>query len=325
MTEQELQDLKSKVEQLAEAVGLSIFMSPRVPADEHNANKPKELPNGDYNVAYRQRELGIDQDKLNEQTIPELRALIDDLGRIAEAQATQIVRLQEQVDNLQAPPADVSTGLPLGGDQQAVRDVRNVRELREQGHIVTFNADALRLDAEIHHGNHAFPDRLAIGAGYVLDVDAKLQVLGGGEVLFHSRVPASKTQEKDRDRTRLGVVSYNPYDDGIRFIRGAVWRNGVMHHNPDNPRVQILAMDNAGTVSKSVEDYNDEFVERSQLWIIQEDFQAKVIRIIPCRAGWGVEVAAGTTTTNDRAGPLGNAHLFLDRRVPLIRALPGAR
>jgi hypothetical protein len=322
MTEQELQDLKATVEKLADAVGLSVFFSPRISAEEHKANKPAELPNGDYNVAYRQRELGIDQDDVRNNVIPAFSARIADLERIVEAQATMIVQLQEQLDS--RPPADVETGLPLGGDQEVVRDVRNVRELREQGHIVTFNADALRRDAEVHHGNHAFPDKLAIGAGYVLDVDAKLQVLGGGEVLFHSRVPAARTQEKDRDRTRLGVVSYNPYDDGVRFIRGAVWRNGVMHHNPDNPRVHILAMDSQGTVSKSVEDYNDEFVERSQLWIIQEDHEAKKVRFIPCRAGWGYEIAAGSITTNDRV-PAHQAHKFLDRRVPIINALPGAR
>lgn len=261
-----------------------------------------------------------------------LQAKIGSLGEHPTVQSY----VNAAIASIQPPPPAASQppsggiSLPLTSTATAVRDMRDLNAERDAGHRVTFNAAALRREATVHHGDHAFVGKVAVGSDHVLDVDPSLQVRAGGEILFHSVVAPENTQEYRLggpyvSRTRLGAVSFNAYDNGIRFIRGAVWRNGIMQHNPDDPRVQILAMDSQGTVSKSVEDYSQGTVERSQLWIIQEDFEARKIRLIPTRAGWGAEICASTTTTNHRAGELGRAHLFLDRCVPLINALPNSQ
>jgi hypothetical protein len=273
------------------------------------------LPSGRYPLILADYQIRLSGIPPLESKIAALEARCADLERVNEVQATRIVELQEQVGNVPAPSVNV---LPLvAAEGTAVRETRDLKKLREDGWVKTFDANALRLDAEQHHGHHAFLGKVAIG-GQPLDLDAGLQVNGGGEVLFYSRVPEAKTQEKNGDRTRLGVVSFNPYDNGVRFIRGGAWKNGVMHHNPDDPVVHILAMDSSGWVSKSREDYSKDTAEKCQDYIIKEDDERKEYVFVVCRAGWGARIAASTRTTN-----MNNPDNF-NRSAQLIAPLPGA-
>lgn len=315
-----LEQLAAKVDTLSAVLGNH---AKNIPCEQLEAERPASwFGDGGYETRYRLKQIGC---------------AIDNAVLIVSGFAARIDGLAQRVAAVEggtaptAPPPSGGFALPLTSLATAVRDLRDLNAERAGGHIVPFNAAALRREATVHTGDHAFSGKVAVGADHVLDVDANLQVgAGSGEIVFHSRVPFAETQEfrlggPAVDRTRLGVVSFNSYDNGVRLIRGAVWRNGIMQHNPDDPIVQVLGMDSQGTVSKSVEDYSKGTVERSQLWIIQEDFAARKIRVIPTRAGWGVEVCAGETTTNHRAEQLGHADKFLNRCVPLINALPGSQ
>lgn len=300
-----------KVAQLEAIVGIARFTSPRLGFDDWKVakNAAPLTQSGDRNVYDRMREIGVSQDTIVENEVPALKA--------------QIAALSARLAALESatPTAPASTiGLPLvPAAGTAVREMRDLNAAKAGGHIVPFSAAALSLPVDqVHPGNHAFPGKVAVGTDKVLDLDADLQVSGGGEVVFHTRVAAGNTQEKNGDRTRLGVVSFSPYDNGVRFIRGAAWRNGVMHHNPDDPTVHVLGMDSQGTVSKSTEEYSSGTTERSQLWIVREDHENKEIVFVPCRAGWGFRIAASTRTTN-----MNNEQNF-NRTAQIIGPLQGA-
>jgi hypothetical protein len=150
-----------------------------------------------------------------------------------------------------------------------------------------------------------------------------LALRSGGEIVHLRRVASPDTQEKDGDRDRCMVLSMNDYDNGFRMIRGGFYgEDGLLHRVQDV--IDIFAMDSAGTVSKSTEDYSKPQVEKCQDYIIAMDWVKSEVVVTACRAGWGVRAAASSQSTNYLNDPNDGEPNF-NRSVLLIEPLPGAR
>ena len=272
-----------------------------------------DLPNGQAKVLKSLYQLHV--------ALDDLRGIDEKEGRVA-ALERQLDGLVEQVRLLEARP-DVQTPpnilplVPAKPGEIAERDMVERPSRMFNPANFAFADDQI----DVHDRPQQFNAPVAFG-GRPLNLGQMAQVLSGGEVLFYSEVKEANTQEKDGDRKRLGVVSFNPYDNGVGFIRGAIWdKQGNVNRVEDV--VQMLKMDSQGTVSKSHDDYSKPKVERSQLWIIREDFERKMIWVTPCRAGWGAGVAASDQTTNNLNDENDGKPNF-NRSAVLIEALPGA-
>lgn len=201
---------------------------------------------------------------------------------------------------------------PVPASGTAVRDMRDtVSVLLDDAKIASMEAQGVQVfDSPVQ-----FNGPVGMG-GPPLD-GHPLVMRKGGEVIALSKVASANTQNKTGDVWRAGSCSIvNEYDNGSRMIRGGFWHNGILHRVQDI--IDIYGFDSAGTVSKSHEDYSKPEVERSQDWIVREDFDAKEIVLVACRAGWGARIAASTQTTNNL-----NENNF-DRSVQIIAPLEGA-
>jgi hypothetical protein len=206
------------------------------------------------------------------------------------------------------PPAPAPVPPPSG---TAIRETRSVVGQSEV--YVDGKFDIPLADCDVRARPQAFLAECGFGGPPIRGVMAAIRK--GGQIVFSMLAREANTQEKNGDRDRLGTILYEPYDNGFRFVQNGAWIGGKLQRVASH--VRILAMDSAGTVSKSDEDYSGERVERGQLWIIREDFVNKKIIVTACRAGWGVESAASTQTFNDHNPNPG------DRVATHIAPIPG--
>ena len=265
--------------------------------DYHNRadmnDRPSELPNGEYPIMFRQRQIGLGIDEL----------------------ATAVAALREEVAALAARFATgganaISEIIPLRAPANAVA-VREMMPLVSR----VYNEGDYELTAEVHDTPQQFNAPIGLGGPPLDGIPATVRV--NGQIVFATKVKEADSQEKSGDRLRLGSVLFEPHDGGVRLVQGGAWIRGQLNRVQDH--VRILAMDSQGTVSKSDEDFSSGRGERGQLWIIREDFERRMISVAPCRAGWGVEVDGSTQTMNDH-NP--NPH---DRVVTLVEPIMQTR
>lgn len=250
------------------------------------AKRPVELPNGEYPLMFRQRQLGLGTDEL--------------AARVAA---------------LEARPATGSAN--ASASVVPVRAPAGAVAIRETMPLVSrvYNEGDFELAAEVHDTPQQFNAPIGLGGPPLQGIP--VTVRKNGQIVFAIKVASADTQEKTGDRMRLGAVLFEPHDNGVRLVQGGAWIGGQL--NRVQNEVRILAMDSQGTVSKSVADFSQPRGERGQLWIIREDFENKHICITPCRAGWGVKVEGSTQTMNDHnPNPL-------DRSVTLVEPITQTR
>ena len=132
--DERIAELEATVTRLEAALG--DFMSPRLGVAEWTANRPSVLPNGDYPVFYRMRQIGISQDAIVENVVP---------------------ALAQRIAALEARPAATTTPVPVGqpfpaGVQVVAGDVVFTGrvgfgginpEVRSQVHIIGNDASIL--------------------------------------------------------------------------------------------------------------------------------------------------------------------------------------
>jgi hypothetical protein len=288
MTDAEkIAELQEAVSRLEAAVGMAYAVKAPTDADLKPEN---ELPSGRYPLLlsdYQIRKHGI-------------APMQEDISELQSRPPTQ------------PPPPEASNPvLPLVPAEGTA-----VREMRNTSSVVVTDENATNAVPEQVFGRTQFNGEVGIGGPPVEGMDLTLR--GGGEILMLDRVPAQDTQEKDGDRLRAMVVSMNRYDNGFRLIRGGWWKNGVLHRVQNV--IDIFAMDSAGWVSKSVEDYSKPQVERCQDWIVKpyDDARGKGYEFVVCRAGYGARVSGSTRTTN-----MNNPENF-NRSAEILEPLPGA-
>ena len=237
------------------------------------SDRPTELPNNEYPIMFRQRQLGLG---------------IDDLARA-------VTDLREEVAALAARFATggasaTSAVVPLRAPDGAVA----VREMRPTSSRIFSDGD-LEVAAEVHTAPQQFNAEVGLGGPPLSGIP--LAVRKGGQVVFAINAKEAATQEKSGDRQRLGAVLFDPYDNGVRFVQNGAWIGGQL--NRVQNEVRILAMDSQGTVSQSFEDYSQSKVERGQDWILRRDAIRKMWIFTPCRAGWGFAIDCSTQSMND--------------------------
>lgn len=246
--------------------------------DYHNRadmnNRPTELPNGEYPVLFRQRQLGLG---------------VDDLARSVSTLTAQVAALAAKVATTSGASSSSSV-VPLKAPAGAVA----VREMRKTSSRIFSDGD-FNVSAEVHTAPQQFMGEVGFFGPPLSGIP--VAVRKGGQVVFAINAREADTQEKNGDRQRLGAVLFDPYDNGVRFVQNGAWIGGQLNRVQDE--VRILAMDSQGTASQSFEDYSKAKVERGQDWILRRDVARKMWIFTPCRAGWGFALDCSTQSMND--------------------------